>query len=488
MRGPLIRVERAVSRIGKQATLSVEQFELTVGQHWCVFGGNGAGKTLFMRLLTGQLVSGRSQVSYATGFSLAQIEFVSFEEQQRLCTLDARHDISEYSADVQDQGTTVASLILGNATPDDAYSAIIESLQLTKLQGRGIRYLSSGQIRKTQIARSLYRKPQLLILDEPLESIDSASQAHIISALTGWMTPHTTSLLICRRAQDILPNVSHMMIMDSLKILRQGDVQSVVGGDDFNDIVNQQALVPSTLPSSAASRRLPDLDRAVALIRLENVSAAYGQDRIISDLFWVMQSHHHTLIEGPNGCGKSTLLSLINGENHKAYGQEVYLFGRKRGSGETVWDIKARFGVVSNELHNKYVQSWRVIDVVVSGFYDSVGLFDDSGAAEQELAGQWLNTFGLKDSYAKFYDQLSFGQQRLVLLARAMVKHPRILILDEPCVGLDDYHRRLILGVVDMIAASGATQIIFVSHLREEYPSCINQRITFSTEGIVVDE
>ncbi|MDP6652556.1 MAG: ATP-binding cassette domain-containing protein, partial [Gammaproteobacteria bacterium] len=185
-------------------------------------------------------------------------------------------------------------------------------------------------------------------------------------------------------------------------------------------------------------------------------------------------------IEGPNGCGKSTLLSLIDGENHKGYGQEVYLFGRRKGSGETVWEVKAHFGIVSNESHNKYVKGWKVLDVVVSGFYDSVGLYDDSGAAEWEVARRWLQALGIASFEKSYYHEISFGQQRLVLLARAMVKHPRVLILDEPCVGLDDYHRELILGMLDLIAQQTATQIVYVSHVLGEQPVCINQKLLFA--------
>src|SRR5690606_27796601 len=139
---------------------------------------------------------------------------------------------------------------------------------------------------------------------------------------------------------------------------------------------------------------------------------------------------------------------------------------------------KARFGVVSNELHNRYVRGWRVLDVVVSGFFASVGLYDDSGASEVEAARAWLRTLAVEHLATDYYQELSFGQQRLVLLARAMVKHPAILVLEERCVGLDDYHRGMILGVVDIIAATTGTQIVYVSHERGEVPGCINQRIT----------
>ena len=215
------------------------------------------------------------------------------------------------------------------------------------------------------------------------------------------------------------------------------------------------------------------------LIQLDGVEAGYGELKVLNDINWRMEPDHHVLIEGPNGCGKSTLLSLIDGENHKGYGQQVFLFGRRKGSGETIWEVKAQFGIISNELHNKYVKGWRVIDVVVSGFFDSIGLYDDSGASEKVVAKEWLSALGISDFERHFYNEISFGQQRLVLLARAMVKHPRVLILDEPCVGLDDYHRELILGMLDLIAVQANTQIVYVSHVVGERPTCINQRLGF---------
>lgn len=487
MQEPLISVENALCRIAKGRVLAVDAFTLLVGQHWCIFGGNGAGKTSFLSLLCGQFFSARAHVKYGAEFDPAVIEVVSFEEQQRLWALDARHDISEYSSDAQDQGTTVARLVLGCHEPDTRYLAILEQLRLTPFADRGIRFLSSGQMRKAQIARALYLKPPLLVLDEPLESIDHRSQQEIVEALSAWMTPHTASILICRRAQDILPSVTHLLLMDDLQITGQGDVVSMCSSAEFINFIEKEPLIPLSLPVAVKSH-LSVLDPREPLVELKNVSASYGENRVIEGLSWTMRAKHHTLIEGPNGCGKSTLLSLIDGDNHKAYGQDVFLFGRKRGSGETVWEVKARFGVVSNEIHNKYVKSWRVLDVVVSGFFDSVGLFDDSGASERESALQWLGAFGLQGLETSYFNDISYGQQRLALLARAMVKYPRILILDEPCVGLDDYHRRLLLGIVDRIAALGSVQIIFVSHQHDDVPSCINQRLVFAPTGIVVED
>lgn len=488
----LISVDETVCRLSSRRTLRVSGLTLRQGEHWCLFGGNGAGKSVLARLLTGKLPLGGEHVHFATGFKPHQdVVWVSFEEQQALVAMDVRHDISEYSDTALDQGTTVRALICGEGEPgaDDELrlQGLLEALDLDVLQSRGIRYLSSGQTRKALLARALYRRPRLLVLDDPLESIDLDSQARILQVLAQWMRPDTSTLLLSRRQRDILPGITHLALLEALQVVQHGRVDSVFASADFERVVHEPLRIPNTLPASAPQSRLTGVAQTgqmhVPLIDLHNVSAGYQGKQVLRNLTWTMRQGQHALVSGPNGSGKSTLLSLIDGENHKAYGQEVYLFGRRRGSGETVWDVKARFGIVSNELHNRYSKGWRVLDVVVSGFFDSVGLFDDSGASEHNAARAWLQTFGIDALDRDYYHELSFGQQRLVLLARAMVKHPTILILDEPCVGLDDRYRRLILGIVDRIAATTSTHIIFVSHTQGEVPACINQWVTFSGEG-----
>jgi molybdate transport system ATP-binding protein len=423
--------------------------------------------------------------------SAQELQVVSFEEQQQLWALDNRHDISEYSDTALDQGTTVARLILGEMPPDAdgiaRYEALLVALDLQTLQQRGIRYLSSGQVRKALLARALYRRPRLLLLDDPLESVDRDSRQRIAAVLQQWMGPDTCTLLLSRRQRDILPGITHLVLMENLRIVEQGPLQEVQAGATWQRLAQREVVLPASLPPALSRPHrhaaLTELDPEQPLFELHDVDAGYQGHVVLKQFSWTLRRGQHTLIEGPNGCGKSTLLSLINGENHKAYGQDVTLFGRRRGSGETVWDVKARFGTVSNELHNKYVKGWKVLDVVVSGFFASVGLYDDSGASERIVALDWLHTFLIAELAGEYYHELSFGQQRLVLLARAMVKHPAILILDEPCVGLDDYYRALILGTVDLIAATTATQIIYVSHTDDERPACINQHIRFSGPG-----
>jgi molybdate transport system ATP-binding protein len=480
MSSSLIHISDAVCRINSSKTLRIDLFSISVGEHWCFFGGNGSGKSLLAKLLQGGLRSGRAHVHYQDGFDPRRdIIVVSFEEQQALWEHDNRHDVSEFNDSALDQGTTVEMLILDGAEPDLRYLRLLNDLGIRFIEHKGIRFLSSGQVRKALIARALYQNPRLLILDGPLESIDRDSCERIAQVISQWRSSSNSSILLSRRAEDVLPGISHLALLDKLSIAEQGSFSAVKSSPIYDFLFNKKPLLPTHIPDPCAGFPEQHLDADISLIELIDVNAAWHSQQVLRNVSWSMLPGHHTLIEGPNGCGKSTLLSLIDGENHKAYGQQVKLFGRQRGSGETVWDIKARFGVVSNELHNRYIKGWKVVDVVVSGFFNSVGLYDDSGASERRTAEQWLQTMGIAELGRDFYHELSFGQQRLVLLARAMVKRPSILILDEPCVGLDDWHRDLVLGTLDVIAASTTTQLIYVSHTAGEHPGCINQRLSF---------
>lgn len=483
----LFRIDNARCRVGRRNLLEIDHFEVAPGEHWCVYGPNGAGKSLLMSLIAGRRPETGSYVRYAEAFDPTRdILLVSFEEQQRLWRRDERLDISDYSEDALDQGTLVAELIrtaLSASEQDDQlFDSLCADLELCDLLTRGIRFLSSGQIRRALIARALYgqqsRRCRLLIFDEPLEAVDRESRDRIRGAIAAHLGANCASLHLCRREQDRFPGATHLLAMENLQVLERGAMSESAWERVAARFQLRRGAVPDQIPCLPGTRQKA-LEPDARLIELRGVNAGYGDLRVLRDVDWKMEGRHHVLVEGPNGCGKSTLLSLIDGENHKGYGQEVYLFGRRKGSGETVWDVKRRFGVVSNELHNRYIKGWKVLDVAVSGFFDSVGLYDDSGAGEQDHARAWLETLHIADLANSFYHQISFGQQRLALLARAMVKQPDILILDEPCVGLDDYHRDFILGTLDVIAERTSTRLIYVSHAPGENPSCINYRLRF---------
>ena len=175
----------------------------------------------------------------------------------------------------------------------------------------------------------------------------------------------------------------------------------------------------------------------------------------------------------------STILSLISGDNLQAYSNEIYLFGVSRGSGESIWDIKKRVGLVSSEFQLLYRESIQVIKVVLSGFFDTIGYYNQSSKKQRIEASKCLELLGINDLAKHNFTRLSFGQQRLILIARAMVKSPSLLILDEPCQGLDFYNRNLILEKIDKIAKTSNTQILYVTHSPTDKLQCIDHELRF---------
>jgi len=267
------------------------------------------------------------------------------------------------------------------------------------------------------------------------------------------------------------------MVLNDGEIMACGERQAISTKPAVSALMNPPLAELGSLPDPAPRPYvLPDNG---PLLELRDVCVSYGELEVLRKVNWVLDRTTHCCVSGPNGCGKTTLLSLVTGDNHKAYGQNITLFGIRRGSGESVWDIKQKYGQLDNQLHLNYVRGMRVVEVVVSGFFDTIGLYDDWGDVQRDIADQWLAALGLGQHSRESFDALSFGLQRMVLLARAMVKSPIILLLDEPTLGLDGHHRQLMLRAIDHIAANCDTRIIFVSHSAGDVPGCINQHLVF---------
>jgi molybdate transport system ATP-binding protein len=446
-------------------------------QQWACLGPNGAGKTTLAKLLGGQLQCASGEIHKSTEIQSGLTAYVCFEQQRELCDRDRRLDDSEFRGDASDPGTTVADAINRGSKPHPATADWVQRLNMKHILERGIRYISTGEMRKTLLLRAILGDPQLLILDSPLDGLDRASQREMGEVIQQLLATDIKVLLLCRRIEDIPTGISDVLVLDQGKLVAAGPAAEVLNSHTVVQLMNPPAPVLQPLPPPAP--RPYKLEPEQALLELHGVNVSYRDTRVLQDLEWTFSPGQHCNISGPNGSGKTTLLSLINGDNHKAYGQNITLFGRRRGSGESVWDIKQKFGLLNTQLHLNHVRGMRVIEVVVSGFFDTVGLYDDWGDQQRQIASQWLAALGLDGVEREPFDTLSFGIQRMVLLARAMVKSPVILVLDEPCLGLDGHHTQIILRAVDHIASNSDTQILFVSHSAGESPACINQWLEF---------
>ena len=221
----------------------------------------------------------------------------------------------------------------------------------------------------------------------------------------------------------------------------------------------------------------------MALISCKNVTMGYENQLAVEDVSFDIEDGDYVCIVGENGSGKSTLLSLLCADNPQAYAQDISLFGRRRGTGESIWDIKRRIGYVSPEMHRSYVKDIPAVDIVASGFFDTVGLYRTPDDAQRAVCEQWMDAFGIRPLRDRSFLRLSSGEQRLLLLARAFVKDPDLLILDEPLHGLDCCNKERVRAVISEFCRRPGKTMIYVTHYERELPDCINRRMELPRRG-----
>jgi len=446
-------------------------------EQWACLGPNGAGKTSLANILSGQASHFSGNYYRSERLQEKGVAYVCFEQARALCERDRKLDDSETRADATDPGTLVQELILGKQALDEGFLYWVERLGIDHILQRGLRYISTGEMRKTLLIKAILSDPGLLILDSPLDGLDARSQRELSQVIDELLQSDVNVLMLCRQLEDLPGGITHVLVMENGTTLAQGERDGVLARSDVNALMQPPEETLGELP--APYPRPYDIPAGAPLLALHDVNVSYGDLHVLRDVHWRFDRGQHCYVSGPNGCGKSTLLSLVTGDNHKAYGQDITLFGVRRGSGESIWDIKQKYGQLDNQLHLNFARGMKGVEVVISGFFDTIGLYDDWGDEQRAGAEQWLSALGMSCASRESFDALSFGQQRMVLLARAMVKSPAILLLDEPTLGLDGHHRRLMLAAIDHIAEHCDTQVIFVSHSAGDVPACINQHLRF---------
>jgi molybdate transport system ATP-binding protein len=311
------------------------------------------------------------------------------------------------------------------------------------------------------LVQAICSDPELLVLDEPYEGLDADSCAALENILVE-VANHRPVVLIVNRLSEIPGWITHTAVMSDSEISYAGPIDWQV----IEQIMQLQSA-PNAIPRAEQADRVPTLPPG-PLVKMKQVRVAYGDEVIFSGLNWSVEPQQHWQVVGPNGSGKTCLLNLISGDHPQCYVNDVFVVGYQRGQGESIWDIKQHMGYVSSHLQMEYRVSINLQNVILSGFYDSIGLYEQATDDQIAVAKQWLSLLGLSARHDQPFNQCSYGEQKMLLIARAMVKHPQLLILDEPCLGLDEINRQLVLVLVEKICLSGETTVLYVNHHAED--------------------
>ncbi|GAA5133027.1 ATP-binding cassette domain-containing protein [Thalassotalea piscium] len=450
----------------QHAKLNIKDWQITNNQYWCVLGKNGSGKQYLDQLFTGELTDATAQTCQIP--HVDRVALVSFEQQQRIYEQELKIDRTDY-LDINDIGTKAKDFL-----PSDKLSdPLIDDFGLAHRLEFGYRQLSTGEGRKLLILQAIFNGVELLVCDNPFDSLDNESCQALSEALQGLSSQGITVLLLLSNQLDI-PSWCQ-----NIAFIERGQLNVI--GTLNNETTKQQ--LDTLLASRPDNTQWPESMNNLKsfqhpyLVKLNNGNVHFSGKNVFVDLNISIKPLQHTLITGRNGSGKSTLMQLITGDCTQCYSNDLEILGFKRGSGESIWQLKEQMGIVSSELHRQYRVNGELLTVVLSGFYDSIGLYQQPERKHVVIAKQWLEKVGLLAQQHCSFQSLSYGEQRLALIARALVKSPLLLILDEPTQGLDELNRHRILNFIERLAEQKRSTILLVSHREDEFLSLFEQHI-----------
>ncbi len=449
--------------------LRIDRFASSPGEAWCFLGGNRSGLDQFVALLSDRLAGFTAEVLQLPENMAA----LTFQTQQQLFEDELRNDDSDFQ-EAPDPGTLVREFL-----PDHGkFLPLLEAFRMEHCLDLGYRQLSSGQARKVLLLRELLSGATSLLVQNPYDGLDQTSCRELNRAFEHLIGTGIELLITVSTTSDIPYWCSHLALIQGGRLDQAGPKERILPliGDGW------RTSVPVTDETIAAVFLKPGVTHTTEktreeLVYLRNGFAGYGDRLLFSGLDLTILTGDHTLITGPNGCGKSTFLDMITGDNSKCYANDLRVFGRRRGTGESIWEIKKRMGIISPALHRDHRIPGSALQVVLSGLFDSIGLYRKVAPPAVRTARLWLAWIDLAEKAETPFRRLSFAEQRQVLIARALIKRPKLLILDEPTQGLDDINRTRFLELMEKAAAEEITTMLFVSHRLDEHQPFFRRRI-----------
>ena len=472
-------------RHGRRWVLRDVSIGIAAGERWLLLGPNGAGKTSLLKLLRGDLwptPTGREARCYefadgtcdpSPAAATGRVALLGAERQDRY----VRYESTLTVAQVVLTGFDDSEFPLQPATAAQRrrIATVLREVGLSGAASRPMLALSYGQRRRALLARALVRRPDVLLLDEALNGLDATGRRAFLQALRRATGPRTAWMLGTHRREDVdLAPVTHVARMLAGRLEAAGPVPAAGGGpghDRTSASIAPRAPGPRNDRGVRAGRAGDGAARA-ALFEVERAAICREGRPVLAAFDWSLRPGEHWHLRGANGSGKSTLMATIYGDLWPRHGAVV------RRLRPAVADWKRLVGYVAPELQARFAATGcTVAEIVASGLQDSVGLNVLPTAAERRRVARELRAWRIDGLAQRPARQLSYGQLRLVLAARAFVRPRRLYLLDEPFDGLDAEARGRLRGRLVAAVRGGATLVI-ASHHEEDVPDCVEWVLT----------
>lgn len=465
-----LRMESLGVKIGGKEILRDISLEIRAGEQWAVFGEAGTGKTVWAHTLAGgHMFSGSIDFPERKGIRLEKNVLV-VDQQHRFRDLQNQSNFyyqQRYNSFDAEATITVREDLSGLEGSNQSLSKpeLLDTFHLTALLDEPLIQLSNGENKRIQILKAVLRFPYLLILDEPFTGLDTEGRQLLDGILEKLSRAGQRLLLFSSR--DHLPGCFNRQARLQQGTLAPVKKEMAVRSFSSAALIRSEKDFPSSL-----SFAYPDFQYAV---RMHQVNIRYEEKNILEGIDWELRKGSRCVLTGHNGAGKSTLLSLVTGDNPQAYANEIYLFDRRRGTGESIWEIKQKTGFLSPELQLYFDPSATAFTALASGLFDTIGLFRSLSDIQEKLVMEWLELLDCTSYSHRLLSSLPMGIQRLILLGRAMIKTPPLLVLDEPCQGLDASQTGFAINMIDRYCRIYQSTLIYVSHYTEDYPPAMDQ-------------
>jgi molybdate transport system ATP-binding protein len=493
MSRPFITLDNITLRLGEQLLFPDTTWRIHEGEQWVVVGSNGCGKSTLLGAFNGRtpVVGGEvwyhfacadPDESYPMDGTIPEdhIAWVSQEDQSALARAGSDYHQARWNASDAEAAPKVLDILRKRTgAPEIAIKRAVARAGISHRLRHPLPALSNGELRRVLIAEALLKQPRLLILDDPFAGLDTDARERLSTLIGELMNQGIQLVVVVRRPEEIPPGATHLLYAVEGKVRVQGPLEELRN----HRLLRRFFASPKAVLRTTKSPEPVANSDSTEIFSLKNVTVRYDKTVALDHVSWTVRAGERWALVGHNGSGKSTLLSLLTGDNLQAYSNDVQIFGKRRGTGESIWAIRARIGWLSPELQWHYPGNMPVDQIVASGLFDTIGLQRPTTPKQRAQVKAWLEHFELPAKVP--FASLGAGAQRMALLARALIKTPDLILLDEPCQGLDAPHRKAFHRALANALQGHPCALVYITHHTEDLPPIVDRALRLE-EGCVI--